>query len=184
MYISCTCHRRPHDVPKNFRVQRSNVERHIDVQVGSRQDVQFSDLGRHVDVQNWSWTDWPDTDMICTSFRPPLFNGKVQKAHECLCCLCHHGTVYHDFENEHQMVVRRPDASQGKHLVQRPDIFINAIVHTLLYLDMIVSCGSPPDLTYQMGICSASQKWYSSFKIVVLSRFKNGRPERVNKVLL
>lgn len=75
--------------------------------------------------------------MICTSFRPPLFNGKVQKAHECLCCLCHHGTVYHDFENEHQMVVRRPDASQGKHLVQRPDIFINAIVHTLLYLDMI-----------------------------------------------
>lgn len=55
------------------------------------------------------------------------------------------------------MVVRRPDASQGKHLVQRPDIFINAIVHTL-YLDMIVSCGSPPDLTYQMGICSASQK--------------------------
>lgn len=56
------------------------------------------------------------------------------------------------------MVVRRPDASQGKHLVQRPDIFINAIVHTLLYLDMIVSCGSPPDLTYQMEICSASQK--------------------------
>lgn len=96
--------------------------------------------------------------MICTSFRPPLFNGKVQKTHECLCCLCHHGAVYHDFENQHQMVVWRPDASQGKHLVQRPDIFINAIVHTLLYLDMIVSCGSPPDLTYQMGICSASQK--------------------------
>lgn len=24
-------------------------------------------FGRHIDVQNWSWTDGPNIDMICTS---------------------------------------------------------------------------------------------------------------------